>query len=72
MLSLVITILLHICLADAPANLYLRGNGQGSMILAVPTLAAIILVLGLALIPSVATKFIVISYQNYNSLQILR
>ena len=58
MLSFIIAILLHICLADAPAGLYLRGNVQGSLILAVPTLAAIILVLGLALIPSVATKFI--------------
>ena len=57
MLSFIIAILLHICLADAPANLYLRGNIQGSMILAVPTLAAIILVLGLALIPSVHTKY---------------
>ena len=58
MLSFIIAILLHICLADAPAGLYLRGNVQGSLILAVPTLAAIIFVLGLALVPSAATKFI--------------
>ena len=57
MLSFIIAILLHICLADAPAGLYLRGNVQGSLILAIPTLAAIILVLGLALVPSVATKY---------------
>ena len=54
MLSFIIAILLHICLADAPAGLR---NAQGSLILAVPTLAAIILILGLALIPSVATKY---------------
>ena len=54
MLSFIIAILLHICLADAPAGLR---NVQGSLILAVPTLAAIILILGLALIPSVHTKY---------------
>ncbi|RPD63346.1 hypothetical protein L227DRAFT_651004 [Lentinus tigrinus ALCF2SS1-6] len=56
MLALTLIILFHALLAEAPVGGRLLGHNPGSLTLAIPTLAAIILVLGLVLILSTITK----------------
>ncbi|RPD60721.1 hypothetical protein L227DRAFT_610827 [Lentinus tigrinus ALCF2SS1-6] len=56
MLAFILTILFHALLAEAPVDGRLLGHNPGSLTLAIPTLAVIILVLGLALILSTITK----------------
>ncbi|RPD77101.1 hypothetical protein L226DRAFT_359736 [Lentinus tigrinus ALCF2SS1-7] len=57
MLAFILTILFHALLAEAPVDGRLLGHNPGSLTLAIPTLAVIILVLGLVLILSTITKF---------------
>ncbi|RPD77114.1 hypothetical protein L226DRAFT_569316 [Lentinus tigrinus ALCF2SS1-7] len=56
MLALLLAILFHALLAEAPVDGRVLGHNPGSLTLAIPTLAVIILVLGLVLILSTITK----------------